>query len=179
NNLRMLMNVKSTFSRLVDKLILEKKTDKAREVLNRCYEVMPFNCVPPSFYDIFLTDSYYKIGDNETARKNMDVLVKQTEQEIKFFQSLDEEQRATVEEDRYRSCAYAHEIVRIMLSNRDPDARKYSERLAEMMRTMPEIAQFETMDMNSNAFSQWYQTLSTSRQQIIAIYLYLCDPQSM
>ena len=179
NNLRMLMNVKSTFSRLIDKLLLEEKKDKAREVLNRCYEVMPFNCVPPSFYDIFLTDSYYKVGDIETARNNMVVLVKQTEQEITFFQSLDDEQASTVAEDRYRSCAYAHESVRVMLDNHDSEAGKIAERFQKLLSTMPEVQKFETMDMNSQAFSQWYQSLSTTSQQIIAIYLYLCDPQRM
>ena len=179
NNLRMLMNVKSIFSRLIDKLIEERKLDKAREVLNRCYEVMPFSIVPPSYYDFFIANSYYLVGDKESARNNMSVCAAQTEQELQFFLSLDEDKTATVTEDRYRSCAYAHEIVRIMLSNQDEEANKYAEKFASLVKGFPEIRKFETMDMNTPAFGQWYQNLPQETQQIIAIYLYLCDPKSM
>ena len=180
NNLRMLMNVKSTFSRLANKLVAERKLDKAREVLNHCYEVMPFSAVPPSYYDIFIADTYYLVGDKESARKNMAEMAKQTEQELNFFVSLDEDKTATVMEDRYRSCAYSHEIVRLMLDNQDSEeAVKYAQKFASVMSNFPEIRKFETMDMNSPAFGQWYQTLPQEKQQIIAIYLYLCDPKSM
>lgn len=180
NNLRMLMNVKSIFSRLIDKLIEERKVDKAREVLSRCYEVMPFSSFPPSYYDLFIADSYYLVGDKEAARNNMTAFANQTEQELNFFVSLDDDKAATLTEDRYRSCAYAHEIVRIMLSNHDEDdALKYAEKFASVVKNFSEIRKFETMDMNSQAFGQWYQQLPQEKQQIIAIYLYLCDPKAM
>ena len=180
NNLRMLMNVKNNFLRLADKLIEERKIDKARLVLDKCYEVMPFNCVTPSFYDIFIADTYYHIGDNDKAKTIINELAKQTEQEVRYFASLDEDQTASVSEDRYRSAAYMHEMVRIMLENGDDEAAlEYSQRFAQQLRMFPEILRFETMDMNSSSFGQWYQTLPQDCQQIIAIYLYLCDPKSM
>ncbi|MBR4441031.1 MAG: DUF2723 domain-containing protein [Bacteroidales bacterium] len=180
NNLRMLMNVKNNFLRLADKLIEERKVDKARLVLDKCYEVMPFECVPPSFYDIFIASTYYHIGDDQKAKTIIGELAKQTEQEITYFAALDDKQTATVSEDRYRSAAYLHELVRIMLENGDDEAAvDYSKRFAQQLRQFAEIMKLETMDMNSQAFAQWYQTLSQECQQIIAIYLYLCDPKSM
>ena len=180
NNLRMLMNVKNNFLRLATKLIDERKTDKARQVLDKCYEVMPFECVPASFYDIFLADSYYNIGDNDKGRHLIDVLSEQTKQELRYFLSLDEDATATVSDDRYRSAAFTHEIVRILFENRDNEyAEKYAKEFAEILRNFAEIKTFEGMDMNSSAFGQWYQGLSQDRQQVIAIYLYLCDPKQM
>ena len=180
NNLRMLMNVKNNFLRLATQLIKESKTDKARQVLDKCYEVMPFECVPASFYDIFLADCYYQIGDNDKARHLVDVLSEQTLQEIRYFQSLDDEATATVSEDRYRSAAFGHEIVRILFQNHDDEyADKYAQQFAEALHNYSEIKAFENMDMNSPSFGSWYQGLSQDRQQVIAIYLYLCDPKKM
>ena len=66
------------------------------------------------------------------------------------------------------------------LENGDDEAAlEYSQRFAQQLRMFPEILRFETMDMNSSSFGQWYQTLPQDCQQIIAIYLYLCDPKSM
>ena len=180
NNLRMLMNVKNNFLRLASKLIDQRKTDKARQVLAKCYEVMPFECVAPSFYDIFLADLYYRMGDNDKAREIIDVVVNQTCQELVYFNSLSEEQVATVQEDRYRAAAFSHEIVRIMSENHDTEnARTYAKKFADIIATFPEIVKFESMDMNSPAFGQWYQTLPQNRQQVIAIYLYLIDPNQL
>ncbi|MBR2887283.1 MAG: hypothetical protein IKB95_03570, partial [Bacteroidales bacterium] len=180
NNLRMLMNVKNNFLRLASKLIDQRKTDKARQVLAKCYEVMPFECVAPSFYDIFLADLYYRMGDNDKAREIIDVVVNQTCQELVYFNSLSEEQVATVQEDRYRAAAFSHEIVRIMSENHDTEnARAYAKKFADIIATFPEIVKFESMDMNSPAFGQWYQTLPQNRQQVIAIYLYLIDPNQL
>ncbi|MCQ2974777.1 MAG: DUF2723 domain-containing protein [Bacteroidales bacterium] len=180
NNLRMLMNVKSCFVRLATQLIDERKLDKAQEVMNRCIEVMPYNLVPVSYYDMFIAECFYKIGDNEKGREIIELLANQTKQEITYFLSLSKDKLSTVSEDNYRSTAIAHEIVRILKEQKDNDlANKWAINYINLLKNYPEIMSIENADINSIEFTNWYSTLSQDMQQLIAIYLYLVEQVSM
>ncbi len=153
NNLRMLMNVKSGFCRLAENLIKEGKTSKAIEVLNRCLEVMPASTVPPSYYDIFLADNFYKAGLADKAREVLDCFAAQNIQDLRYMMSLTQEQSATVEDSFFRVSAIGHEIVRVMRENGDSaSARRYALDYADVLRQMPVLTNVTMKDFDSESF---------------------------
>jgi hypothetical protein len=85
NNLRMTMNLRSNFGRLASNLIMEGKKDKAVKVLDRCFEVLPENNVPYTFFVIQLADAYYKAGENAKGDKVMTKYASDLEAELKYY----------------------------------------------------------------------------------------------
>lgn len=67
-NARMVMNLRGLFGRLAEALILENKSDSAKKVLDRCFEMMPETVIGYDFFTIPLINGYYRIG--ETAKAN-------------------------------------------------------------------------------------------------------------
>jgi hypothetical protein len=176
NNLRMLANIKSGFARLGDALIKERKLDKAKEVLERCYKVMPLNLVPPTFYDLSLADLFYKTGDKESAQKVLNTLLTQTKDELRFFTSLDEEGASLVEDDYYRSAAMGHEAVRILRDNKDEELKKQAAtELLNILKNNPILSNITMQMIETQEFMRLYQTLSDFDKQLISIYLGLMD----
>jgi len=176
NNLRMLANIKSGFARLGDALIKERKLDKAKEVLERCYKVMPLNLVPPTFYDLSLADLFYKTGDKESAQKVLNTLLTQTKDELRFFTSLDEEGASLVEDDYYRSAAMGHEAVRILRDNKDEELKKQAAtELLNILKNNPILSNITMQIIETQEFMRLYQTLSDFDKQLISIYLGLMD----
>jgi hypothetical protein len=85
NNLRMTMNLRSNFGRLASNLIMEGKKEQAVKVLDRCFEVLPENNVPYTFFVIQLADAYYKAGENVKGDKVMTKYASDLETELKYY----------------------------------------------------------------------------------------------
>ncbi|MBQ3657663.1 MAG: DUF2723 domain-containing protein [Bacteroidales bacterium] len=176
NNLRMLANIKSGFARLSDALIKERKLDKAKDVLERCYKVMPLDLVAPTFYDLTLADLYYKLGDKEGAHKVLNTLLTQTLDELNYFTSLDTYETSLVEEDYYRSAAMGHEAVRIARDNKDEDWKTQSAtKLIDILKKNPILTDLTMQTIESQDFMRLYQTLPDFDKQMISIFLGLTD----
>ena len=174
NNLRMTANIKSGFSRLADALYIEGKHDKAKQVLDECYSVMPLDIVPPSYYDIFLADLYYKISQKESAHKIFDALAEQTAQELEFFVSLDENQQEKIQDDFYRSVAISHEIIRLIEENNDKEfSSPMRERFVNTLRQMPLLRNISLETLGDENFMRVYQSMSDFNKQLVQMYLYL------
>jgi tetratricopeptide (TPR) repeat protein len=176
NNLRMLANVKSVFSRLAETLIKERKIDKAKEVLERCYSVMPLTLVAPSFYDLSIADLYYKTGDENRAHEILETLLTQTKDELSFFESLDEEDVHRIEGDYYRSAAMGHETARIAKDNNDDNFKKRaSNEILEIMSKDPLLKNLTMQTIETQDFMRLYQTMTDFQKQMISIYIGLMD----
>jgi tetratricopeptide (TPR) repeat protein len=81
----MTMNLRSNFGRLANNLIMEGKKDKAIKALDRCFEVLPENNVPYTFFVIQLADAYYKAGENAKGDKVMTKYAADLEAELKYY----------------------------------------------------------------------------------------------
>lgn len=69
NNLRMTMNLRSTFDRLASSLLEVGRKDSAMKVIDRAFEVLPERNVPYNFFVINLADDYYKAGAPDKGDK--------------------------------------------------------------------------------------------------------------
>jgi hypothetical protein len=174
NNSRMMMNIKNGFLRLATALKDEHNDKKAESVIDRCYEVMPINVVEPSYYDIFLADMYYKIGNKAKAAEVLTRFAEHNVQEIRYIVSLTPEQSKTISDDYMRSMAIAHEIIRVMRSNNDTDnARLYAGKYAEALQAVPLLTTTSSYNIESEDFYKLFTRLNDQEKQIVQIYLYM------
>jgi len=106
NNLRMTTNLRIQMMTLADVLIQEGKTEKARQVLDKCMAVMPENVVPYEPTMIYIAEFYYKLGtsaDTEKANKLSKRLFELSEKELYFFSALRKKNRTFDENENDRA----------------------------------------------------------------------------
>jgi len=176
NNLRMLMNIKSNFARLADKLNAEGKKDKALEVLKKCNELMPPEKVTPSYYNLLIAEQYYKMGENELGNSEVKTLANVTQQELQFFFELKQTHYERVSEDAYRSIAIAQEMVRIVRQYKQNDLnQELSTLFLDILRKLEIISTADRMQTDEKQFFQWYQGLSEENKQLISVYVFFME----
>jgi hypothetical protein len=122
NNVRMLMNVRNSFVRLADGLVLEGKKDSAAKVLDRCNELIPNSRVPYNYFNMMMVETYYKAGkrvvmnsDSTTTIQNQNpsyigkaneiiqIMAKNSEEDLLYYFNLKPQFRATIQDDLQRS----------------------------------------------------------------------------
>ena len=176
NNMRMLMNVKSGFCRLADALLSAGDRARAVEVLDRSFQVMPPTTVPPSYYDIFLADVYYRAGCVDKARAVVERFSAQNIKDLRYMMSLSIEQQATVEDGFYRVSAIAHEIVRVLRENNDSRlAHKYALEYAQVLKDMPLLTNVTMEDFDTESFYKIYLQMTDLEKQLVQIYMFMLD----
>lgn len=97
NNRRMCMNFRNNFSRLAEEYIRVGKNDKAKEVLDRCVNVMPKEIIEYNYFMIAIADSYYKLKEYEKGNEIVRVLVNNYEEELRFYTTLKGEKRKSIQ----------------------------------------------------------------------------------
>lgn len=174
NNQRMLLNVKSTFSRLADALAAENKKDSVLNVFKKCTEILPPSIVPPSYYDIFFASVLYKIGDKDDARALINNLAQQTLKELNYFGSLDPYEFSTVDNDDYRSCAITREITRVLRENKDSEYnKKWTELFVNALQSRTLLSGIMPQSVESDQFYKWFMALNDNDKQRVQFYLFL------
>jgi len=125
NNIRMLMNVRNTFVRLADGLLVEGRKDSAVTVLDRCNELVPNEKVEYNYFNMLMVESYYKAAGKILVNKTKDsvsvlesnlkpayvtkandvikVMAKNEEEKLIYFFSLRPTFRASIGEELQRS----------------------------------------------------------------------------
>ncbi len=88
NNRRMLSNYRNVFNRLASSLIAEGRMDSARQVLDKCLDLIPDRTVPFNYFAMPTVRNYYAIGDTAKARTITDRLAQNMTEELDFFLSL-------------------------------------------------------------------------------------------
>jgi hypothetical protein len=177
NNLRMLMNVKSGFHRLASTLFKEGNKEKAVAVIDKCYAEMPIDLIAPSYFDIYLSDLYYKTGNADKAEPVLTMYARNLAQDMTYFTSLTESQFAQVgEEDIYRNVALAHEVVKVLRDNKASElAKEWAAKYASALKNLPLLSKVTINDIESQDFYKLYTTLSDFEKQLVQIYFFMLD----
>ena len=113
NNLRMTMNLRNNFARLADKLLEEGKKDSAIKVLDKCIEVMPNNCVPYNYFNLGIAEAYYKANVTEKANDVINILNESTQDDLRYFFSLEDEFAGSTEYEIKKSMMVMQELSRL------------------------------------------------------------------
>ncbi len=98
NNRRMLSNYRNVFNRLASTLLAEGKKDSARQVLDKCTELIPDRLVNYNYFALPLVNNYYLVGDTAKARSAADKIMKNMQEELGFFLTLPREKMTGLDE---------------------------------------------------------------------------------
>jgi MFS family permease len=116
NNIRMLSNFRSNFAKLAETLIMEGKNDSAKIVLDKCMEVMPKETVPYNYFIIPIAAGYYRLNETDKANKMIKDLDAVIEKELKYYFSLPQKIRASLDYEQQIGLQVMREMSRVTKS---------------------------------------------------------------
>lgn len=85
NQRRFPLNLRSSFYRLAEQLVIEGKNDKAKEVIQFCLTKMPDNTVPYDYFTPRFIPLLFQIGDEKTAMQIVETMGSRADQELAYF----------------------------------------------------------------------------------------------
>jgi len=142
NNRRMCMNFRNNFARLAEALITEGDKEKAKQVLNRCMEVIPERNVPYDYFVLPIAEAYYKVGEGKVADEIITKVADVYEDELNYFKSLKPEHAKGVENEKRQAMAVIQRLMYIVNEQHKEDAfgKEFQKRFElvnqEIMRNM-------------------------------------------
>lgn len=110
-NRRMTMSLRITFSRLAEKLIQENEIDRAKQVLDRAFEVMPEENVPYDVFVMYLAENYYAVGEVEKANALVRRLADIYEKELIYYLGLEPKFAKTVKRDQQQTLGILNRLI--------------------------------------------------------------------
>ncbi len=99
NNLRMTNNLRLQFANLADKLILQGKEDKAKDVLDKAVAVMPDHNVPFDRLMIPIIESYYQVGEDQKANEIAQIIFDRYAENFEYYLTFTPEQALGIRQD--------------------------------------------------------------------------------
>ena len=85
------MQIRNKFLRLADELAKEDKKEKAIEVLDKVFEIMPDNKVQYDYFNLQMIGLYYELGANEKADKQVEILYESLTDLLDYFVTFNAE----------------------------------------------------------------------------------------
>jgi len=92
-NLRMTMNLRNNFYRLATALFQEGKPDKALKCLDKTEELMPDDVVAYNYFNLLISELYYKLGQTEKATRITQTLRDRTQTDVDYYASFPNKSR--------------------------------------------------------------------------------------
>jgi len=180
NNKRMLMNIKNNFARLAGELIKIGKNEEAIKVLDKCVALIPNERVAYNYYNILLAEQYYNANDTLKGNEIINILANNTEQELNFYWNLPDKKRETVSDDAEMALGMVQEIISFLREQKQTELdNRWTSRFATIMESkIPEIGEFSNLQNDQAKLYQWYAGLSSTKQQIISLYVNLISPEA-
>jgi len=127
NNIRMFSNLRSSFGRLADKLIVEGKKDSALLVLDKCMQLFPDTKIPYNSTLLSVISAYYNAGATEKANNLIDILSQKMYLELDYYFSLDPKFAGDISNEKQINLYTLQEIFRITTNNKQEVIRKQIE----------------------------------------------------
>lgn len=138
NNMRMITNLRLQFSNLAEELIREGKEDMAREVLFKCLEVMPEHNVPYNQVMVPLTESLYKLNEDERANAISQRLFDIFEDNMRYYASLSPEHARSLQRD-IQTSMYVMQRVDMMVNSLYKQEGDWVENISDRYDEMDEV----------------------------------------
>ena len=105
NNRRMTISLRLVFSRLAESYIRIGEKEKAKDILDKCMEVVPENNIPFDLFTMYLAENYYMVEDYETANYIVSKLADLYESNLTYYNSLSSEHSTLLKSDRDQTMA--------------------------------------------------------------------------
>lgn len=118
---RMLSNTRNNFASLASALITEGKTDSARNVMNKCLELMPEELFPYDLYMLRFAENWQTLGETEKARDLLLKIKENTLEELDYYLLLSIDQRSVVTQEIRIGIHTLREMAQIAAKNENPE----------------------------------------------------------
>ncbi len=132
NNVRMIMNLRNSFARLADQLIVENRKDDALKVLDRCEELIPDKIIPYNYFNLGLINAYFNAKDTTKANKMVKRLADITLNDLNYYFSVGPELESGVDYEKRRSMVVMQELVRITKTQNQAISKELEAKFNEM-----------------------------------------------
>lgn len=168
NNLRFTTNQRLQMLTLAKMLNDEGKKDKAKAVLDRCYESMPPEHVPYEPVMMYMVENYYRAGDKDKANMISKDLFTQCEDEYRFLSALSaKEHTEEYNMDMRRNASVMSELAKNANQYGQGDLVKdYDARLQAFgMPTTKDMMRQQMPDMNQQPTKEQLESLMKAMQQ--------------
>ena len=131
NAMRMCYSHRRIFSQLIDQLLREGKTDKAKKALDYVEKMIPAVNVPYDWQNgsLTLAEAYYKLGDTENADRLAVALADKAVEYMTWYMSLDERRFMISAHEYEYHLALLNEVVRKMEQYKSTLAPTYRDKL--------------------------------------------------
>jgi len=134
NNRRMMTNIRNSFNRLATALISEGKNEKAIEVIDHCFDLVPLDIVPPEYFATELANTYYAAGAKEKGKEILDHALNLFDDELSYYFSMDTKflETKSVNEEIQRNLFYIQRMERAARSSGDTE---FAEKISEVFQS--------------------------------------------
>lgn len=95
-NRRMTMNFRNNFGRLAKALLKEGKHKKARNVCDKCLEILPDKKIPYNYFVIPVAEVYMEIGDTTKGAKIFNRIYEIYENDLSYYMNMEPEKRKSI-----------------------------------------------------------------------------------
>jgi hypothetical protein len=85
NNLRFPANYRDKFARLADALLASGDKARAKQVIDKCFEVMPDKAVPYDYYVPQFIPALVAVGEQQRANEIMDTMTGRAERALAYY----------------------------------------------------------------------------------------------
>jgi len=107
------IQLKNNFYLLAQKLNEEGKNDKARQVIEELYSILPIDKYEVSYYDILISSVWYSLSDINKGDELMKTIAASGFQKIDFFLSLGSDFVKSYQRDINREISIMKELIRV------------------------------------------------------------------
>jgi hypothetical protein len=129
------VQIKNNFFSLAQKLAEEGKNDKARQVIEKLYTILPIGMYEASYYDIYIASVWYKLKDDAKGDQLMRTVANESFDKINFYQSLGSEYIQSYQRELNREISLMKELIRIAgFSNRTELIKEINDKLSLVSR---------------------------------------------
>jgi hypothetical protein len=113
-SMRQTYNFRNLFARLSDEWSMAGNKQRAVEVLDKCMTELPIENVPMTYYFLQIIESYYKAGALDKGKMYSDLLLKQCQDELRYYAKYAGKGFSRVKQDAemdYRAFDMAYSIA--------------------------------------------------------------------
>jgi hypothetical protein len=108
-----IVQVKNNFYSLASELVTERKDDKARQVINKLYTILPPDRYGVSYYDIMVASVWYRLSETAKGDELMHKVADAGFEKIDFYLSLGPDYTKAYQREINREMSILKELTRI------------------------------------------------------------------
>ncbi|MCF8369202.1 MAG: DUF2723 domain-containing protein [Bacteroidales bacterium] len=122
-NMRMTMNIRNIYGRLGSSLIDDGKTEEARNIFDRCMEVLPDDVSPYDYYTLPIAEGYLDAGDTVKGNEIFNRMIDIIDEQMNYFFLFDGKWSEVYDFDKQQGLAMLQNIVQVARKHKQKETQ--------------------------------------------------------